>query len=96
MPCRYCEGKGCAHCAPYDEAHSRSEYKRLTTLKGEPNLLAENARLKAENLRYVDALMKIRDLDPNLDTDEGFNEWGEAKCFQLAKDAARAALAEEP
>jgi hypothetical protein len=36
------------------EAHSRSEYKRLTTLKvettlkGEPNLLAENARLKAE------------------------------------------------
>jgi hypothetical protein len=39
------------------EAHSRSEYK--ATLKGEPNLLAENARLKAENRRLREALERI-------------------------------------
>ena len=48
--------------------------------------------LRALNARYVEALQRIRDLDPSLDSDEGFNEWGEADCFDQAKRIAETAL----
>ena len=38
------------------------------------------------------ALQRIALLDPS-DTDEGYNEWGEAACYVEAKDIADAALA---
>lgn len=43
----------------FGPATSKSEYKRLTTLRGEPNLLAENATLKAENARLRAALKSV-------------------------------------
>ena len=38
------------------------------------------------------ALERIASLDPDVDSDEGFNEWGEAECFNLAQNIAREAL----
>lgn len=40
----------------------------------------------------VGALQKIADLDPSVDSLEGYNEWGEADCFSQAKTIARGAL----
>ena len=37
------------------------------------------------------ALNKIAKLDPKFDSDEGFNEWGEADCFRKAQKIAIAA-----
>ena len=42
------------------------------------------------------ALENIRELDPNKDSCQGCNEWGEADCFILAKDMAEHALAHKP
>jgi hypothetical protein len=42
--------------------------------------------------RRTQALQAIVDLDPSKDSEEGFNEWGEAECFRLAQDIAGAAL----
>ena len=44
---------------------------------------------------YMLALQAILELDP-AETVEGYNEWGEALCFNQAQDIARAALAGEP
>jgi len=38
------------------------------------------------------ALEAINDLDPNTDSDEGYNEWGEADCFGQAQKLSRTAL----
>jgi hypothetical protein len=46
----------------------------------------------AEIERLRAALQRVADLDPEVDTDEGFNEWGEACCFRQAKKLARAAI----
>ena len=40
------------------------------------------------------ALKAIADLDPEEDSEEGFNEWGEADCFGQAQKIAKAALKE--
>ena len=48
--------------------------------------------MKIELARYKAALEKIQDLDPCKDTDEGYNEWGEAACFRLARKEASDAL----
>lgn len=48
--------------------------------------------LRVENEKLRKALKKIADLDPETDTDEGYNEWGEAACFVIAKDVANAAM----
>ena len=37
-------------------------------------------------------LENIRDLDPSVDSDEGYNEWGEADCFRQGQRMARQAL----
>ncbi len=39
------------------------------------------------------ALRLIAELDPLNDSDEGYNEWGEADCFRQAQIIARSALA---
>ncbi len=39
------------------------------------------------------ALHLIAELDPLNDSDEGYNEWGEADCFRQAQIIARSALA---
>jgi multidrug efflux pump subunit AcrA (membrane-fusion protein) len=41
----------------------------------------------------VVALTKIASLDPAKDSDEGYNEWGEADCFRKAQEIAKNALA---
>lgn len=51
-----------------------------------------NKRLIVANLRLEAALLKIANLDPETDSIKGFNEWGEADCFNQAKDIAREAL----
>ena len=38
------------------------------------------------------ALLKIAALDPAVDSEEGFNEWGEADCFNKAQAIAREAV----
>ena len=53
--------------------------------------LALKADAELERLRA--ALTRIAALDPHTDSPEGYNEWGEADCFNQAKDIARAALA---
>lgn len=47
--------------------------------------------------RLAEAEAALRDiiaLDPEHDSDEGFNEWGEAHCFKKAQDIARRAVNE--
>jgi hypothetical protein len=41
----------------------------------------------------IEALKAIAALNPSDDSEEGFNEWGEADCFRQAQTIARAALA---
>jgi len=48
-------------------------------------------KVKRERKRYQKALKKIRRLNP-ADSPEGYNEWGEAYCFQRAQDLASEAL----
>lgn len=50
------------------------------------------ARLRSRCASLESALREIAALDPNTDSVEGFNEWGEADCFRKAQDRARAAL----
>lgn len=40
-----------------------------------------------------DALIKITELDPEKDSTEGYNEWGEVECFIKAQKLAREVLA---
>lgn len=44
----------------------------------------------AENAALREALARIAALDPSTDSEEGFNEWGEADCFRKAKRIAAA------
>lgn len=46
--------------------------------------------VKAEKL--TEALEKIKDLDPAKDSDQGFNEWGEAACFNKSQAIAKQVL----
>lgn len=38
------------------------------------------------------ALQRIAKIDPAYDSDEGYNEWGEAECFRQTQAIANAAL----
>jgi hypothetical protein len=66
------------------------------TLQMEPGYIVAVGPVAVLPLAAYDALLealaKIAELDPERDTDEGFNEWGEALCFHKAQDIARAAL----
>lgn len=41
----------------------------------------------------IEAHKRIAALDPETDSKDGFNEWGEAECFGKAQEISRAALA---
>ncbi len=51
-----------------------------------------NARAISLVPEMIEALQKINSLDPSVDSSEGFNEWGEADCFNQAQTIARAIL----
>lgn len=58
-----------------------------------PQLIQEDRRLLCEHVDYLERqLAKIARLDPNTDSVEGLNEWGEADCFEQAQIIAREAL----
>ena len=46
-----------------------------------------------QRVPLTDALRRIAALHPETNSDEGYNEWGEADCFRQAQDIARAVLA---
>lgn len=72
-----------------------------TTVLG-PTLIVSSPELQAAGAEFihrvntwetlVDALERIAALDPAEDSDQGYNEWGEADCFNKSQDMARAAL----
>ena len=45
--------------------------------------------LTAERDALAVKLKRIADLDPEKDSDAGFNEWGEAHCFNVAQFIAK-------
>lgn len=51
------------------------------------------AQGRSESRESNEALEKIKTLDPGKDSSQGFNEWGEAECFNLAQRLATEALA---
>jgi hypothetical protein len=53
---------------------------------------AEIKRLVAQLYKRTDALTQIAALDAAKDSEEGWNEWGEAECFHKAQEIARKAL----
>jgi ribosomal protein L16 Arg81 hydroxylase len=53
--------------------------------------LAEMSKQAKQFETLRKALNKIANLDPKFDSDEGFNEWGEADCFIKAQKIALAA-----
>lgn len=57
------------------------------------SLKAMAQRLQQERDLLGSALAGIISLDPEFDSDEGCNEWGEADCFRQAKELAKDALA---
>ena len=86
-PAYYGEGIICA----FDEGFAPSE-QDAELIARSPEMAAELESLKATQRELVEALSKIANLDAHEDSDEGFNEWGEADCFHQARDCARAAL----
>lgn len=54
--------------------------------------LEEVDNLKIELARYKAALERITSLNPSEDSEEGYNEWGEADCFRQAQRIADEAL----
>lgn len=51
--------------------------------------------LEIEKNSFAAALQAIADLHPEKDSKEGFNEWGEADCFNQAQSMARKTLGHE-
>lgn len=56
--------------------------------------LDEASALAVEVAALRLALTTIAELDPEKDSDEGYNEWGEADCFKQAVTLAQAAIAQ--
>ena len=52
----------------------------------------EKLALRARIRELMWKLEKINDLDPSIDSEEGFNEWGGAECFNQAQEIAKEAL----
>lgn len=55
------------------------------------DLVLQTAAYEIKRMRA--ALNRISALNPETDSDEGYNEWGQADCFEQAKTIAIAALA---
>lgn len=49
-------------------------------------------QVTAQRDAAVEALRQVKDLDPDVHSSEGFNEWGEADCFRQAQAIASAAI----
>jgi hypothetical protein len=54
--------------------------------------LEEVDNLKITLAGYRAALERITELNPSEDSEEGYNEWGEADCFRQARRIAGQAL----
>ena len=57
-----------------------------------PDPLNHDKMLRAEIERLRVVLEHIAELDPAINSTNGFNEWGEADCFIQAQQLARDAL----
>lgn len=55
-------------------------------------LRQQNADLQAREARMAEALTRISSLSPSTDSKDGFNEWGEADCFNQAQEIAKQTL----
>jgi len=58
-----------------------------------PGSTEANARIMAAAPELLEALEKIAALNPEEDSDSGYNEWGEAECFNKAQAIATAIIA---
>lgn len=54
--------------------------------------IARVEKADAEIVRLKEALERIVSLNPSEDSSEGYNEWGEADCFNQAQKIANEAL----
>lgn len=68
----------------------KSKYNNLLEGKTQSCSMCEMYTRKAQKL--AEALRKIEKLDPEVDTDQGFNEWGQAECFEKSQHIAKEAL----
>lgn len=72
-------------------AEAADEIEHLAAAKDQHFAQAMENGASANAYRAV--LERIAALDPATDSEEGFNEWGEADCFNKAQAMARAVLA---
>lgn len=75
-------------CASIGEQQTDREVAQAAFNQLQEQVMKE---IKRERNHYRKALRKILQLSP-ADTQEGYNEWGEAYCFQRAQDIAKGAL----
>ncbi len=54
--------------------------------------LEEIDNLRIELDRYKKALRRIVEIDPEVDSEHGCNEWGESQCWHRAREIAEQAL----
>jgi hypothetical protein len=72
---------------------ARPRFKRLLDSGEQVGLdLDEWAEIRTAVAELIEALKAIAELDPREDSKAGFNEWGEAECFDKAQKIASAAL----
>lgn len=79
------------HGNPLDEAADvlEAQDKRIAELEDlAQGRLEQMESDRKQALVWRDALHKIAALDPAVDSDEGYNEWGEADCFRKAQAIA--------
>jgi len=79
---------------PINVNSSTGEFIATTTPNGRNPFQEDvyNARLIAAAPELLAALEAIATLDPKHDSEDGYNEWGEAECFTKAQVIAQAAL----
>ncbi len=72
--------------------YSKGAPEPLYSAESIAHLQARVEALTGEVERLRSYLQRIADLNPEEDSENGFNEWGEADCFRVAQNCARAAL----
>ena len=68
---------------------SRMEAELASATAGWQASLKHSIELLNERDALAAKLQRIADLDPEKDSDDGFNEWGQAYCFDLAQTIAK-------
>ena len=72
------------NCTQSDEGYSTRD----------PDAAREALALRAAVADELLATLRaISELHPDKDSDDGYDEWGEAYCFKVAQEMARAAIA---